>query len=107
LIKQQLKYFIHHNIKAAINGRVLILDGIEKAERNILPILNNLLENREMSLEDGRLLIDSKRYSELTYKSDKIIQVHPDFLVVKFENNQDLHRFTCTAIRRKSFRPST
>jgi hypothetical protein len=27
---------------------VLILEGIEKAERNILPLLNNLLENREM-----------------------------------------------------------
>jgi hypothetical protein len=28
----------------------LILDGLEKAERNVLPTLNNLLENREMSL---------------------------------------------------------
>jgi hypothetical protein len=27
-------------------GRVLILEGIEKAENNVLPILNNLLENR-------------------------------------------------------------
>jgi midasin (ATPase involved in ribosome maturation) len=35
-------------VRAAIEGRVLILEGIEKAERNILPLLNNLLENREM-----------------------------------------------------------
>lgn len=37
-------------VRAAIQGRVLLLEGIEKAERNLLPILNNLLENREMNL---------------------------------------------------------
>lgn len=31
----------------------------------MLPVLNNLLENREMHLEDGRLLIPSDRYDEL------------------------------------------
>ncbi len=41
-------------VRAALNGRVLIIDGLEKAERNVLPTLNNLLENREMSLDDGR-----------------------------------------------------
>lgn len=33
-------------VRAAIEGRVLVLEGIEKAERNVLPVLNNLLENR-------------------------------------------------------------
>ncbi len=42
-------------------GRVLVLEGIEKVERNVLPVLNNLLENREMHLEDGRLLIPAAR----------------------------------------------
>ena len=51
-----------------MNGRVLLLEGIEKAERNVLPVLNNLLENREMHLEDGRLLIPYERY-------DKLLQV--------------------------------
>ena len=37
--------------QAALHGRVLVLEGIEKAERNLLPVLNNLLENREMALE--------------------------------------------------------
>ena len=40
--------------RAAVRGRVLVLEGIDKAERNVLPILNNLLENREMQLDDGR-----------------------------------------------------
>ena len=52
-------------LRAATNGRILILEGIEKAERNVLPILNNLLENREMHLEDGRFLIPAIRYDNL------------------------------------------
>lgn len=52
-------------IAAALYGRVLILEGIEKAERNVLPILNNLLENREMALEDGRFLVAPARYETI------------------------------------------
>lgn len=44
-----------------LSPRILVLEGIEKAERNVLPVLNNLLENREMHLEDGRLLIPADR----------------------------------------------
>lgn len=58
-------YFDQSAVRAAINGRVLVIDGIEKAERNVLPVLNNLLENREMHLEDGRFLIPSQRYDKL------------------------------------------
>ena len=43
-------------LRAAMHGRILILDGVEKAERNVLPLLNNLLENREMAMEDGTFL---------------------------------------------------
>lgn len=52
-------------VRAALCGRILILDGIEKAERNVLPTLNNLLENREMALDDGRFLVSSTRYDAL------------------------------------------
>lgn len=45
-----------------------MLEGLEKAERNVLPVLNNLLENREMQLEDGRFLMSAQRY-------DKLLQV--------------------------------
>lgn len=47
-------------LAAALQGRILILDGVEKAERNVLPTLNNLLENREMTLLDGRRLVSSR-----------------------------------------------
>ena len=48
-----------------MNGRVLIVEGIEKAERNVLPVLNNLLENREMQLDDGRFLTSAAHYDKL------------------------------------------
>uniref|UniRef100_A0A182RBI3 von Willebrand factor A domain-containing protein 8 n=1 Tax=Anopheles funestus TaxID=62324 RepID=A0A182RBI3_ANOFN len=58
----------YHNqsaVRAAIEGRILLIEGVEKTERNVLPILNNLLENREMHLEDGRFLIAAKNYDAL------------------------------------------
>jgi len=33
-------------VRAALHGRILLLEGLEAAERNVLPTLNNLLENR-------------------------------------------------------------
>ncbi|XP_030379165.1 von Willebrand factor A domain-containing protein 8 [Scaptodrosophila lebanonensis] len=63
---------IYHDqcaVRAALHGRVLVLDGVEHAERNVLPILNNLLENREMHLENGKFLMAPERY-------DKLLETH-------------------------------
>lgn len=76
-------------VQAAIYGRVLILEGLEKAERNILPILNNLLENREIQLEDGRFLMNPHKYDHLLKTHSKeeldklnLVRVHPRFRVI-------------------------
>jgi MoxR-like ATPase len=73
-------------VRAALNGSVLILDGIQYAERNVLPLLNNLLENREMNLEDGRLLVSMQRYKELTEANpgmgSSLVPVHEDFRII-------------------------
>jgi hypothetical protein len=76
-------------VRAAAEGRVLVLEGIEKAERNVLPVLNNLLENREMHLEDGRLLIPAARYDKLLEEHSqkeldqwKLVRVSEDFRVI-------------------------
>ncbi|KAJ3144684.1 von Willebrand factor A domain-containing protein 8, partial [Irineochytrium annulatum] len=77
-------------VRAAVEGRLLVLDGIEKAERNVLPILNNLLENREMSLEDGRFLVSPKRWdglmeggrAESEMKKWKLVKTSPKFTVI-------------------------
>eukprot|EP00913_Durusdinium_trenchii_P006748 g6344.t1 len=57
-------------------GRVLILEGLEKAERNVLPVLNNLLENREMQLEDGRFLVAPQRYDRLVKEGKDTTQLN-------------------------------
>ncbi|KAL5256307.1 hypothetical protein ACHWQZ_G011506 [Mnemiopsis leidyi] len=69
-------------VRAACEGRALIIEGIERAEQNLLPILNNLLENREMHLEDGRFLVAHQRYDSLLHPSTDLVRVHPDFWVI-------------------------
>ena len=76
-------------VRAALEGRVLVLEGIEKVERNVLPVLNNLLENREMHLEDGRLLIPAARYDSLLAEHGaevmekwRLMRVSEDFRVI-------------------------
>ncbi|CAK9081366.1 unnamed protein product, partial [Durusdinium trenchii] len=73
-------------VRAALQGRVLVLEGIEKAERNVLPLLNNLLENREMQLEDGRFLMSHGRVTgsgKVKGNQDlKLEPVHPEFIVI-------------------------
>ncbi|KAK3095149.1 hypothetical protein FSP39_010820 [Pinctada imbricata] len=65
-IRSGTAYYMDQSaVNAALNGRILVLEGIEKAERNVLPILNNLLENREMQLDDGRFLMAAERYDKL------------------------------------------
>ncbi|XP_066993811.2 von Willebrand factor A domain-containing protein 8 [Anabrus simplex] len=83
------KYFDQCAVRAAVEGRILILEGIEKAERNVLPVLNNLLENREMHLEDGRFLIPAKRYDKLLEEHSRedldrwnLVRVSEDFRVI-------------------------
>ena len=56
-------------VRAAVSGRILILDGVERVERNVLPVLNNLLENREAQLEDGRFLMAPGRWDQLAKSS--------------------------------------
>lgn len=42
-----------------------------------MPVLNNLLENREMQLEDGRFLMSADRYDKLLQvRAAKPPQVH-------------------------------
>ena len=71
------RYVNQAPVRAALNGRLLILDGLEKAERNVLPTLNNLLENRELPLDDGTMLVSPDVYD--THKMG--LSVHPDFRV--------------------------
>ena len=72
-------------VRAAINGRLLILDGLEKAERNVLPTLNNLLENRELPLDDGTILVSPEHFE----RHQMGIPVHPNFRVAAIGSLSD------------------
>ena len=70
-------------VRAALQGRILILDGLENAERNVLPTINNLLENREMSLDDGRFMLPRPSAGQLRELNPKHLAfVDPRFRVV-------------------------
>ncbi|KAJ4490439.1 AAA domain-containing protein [Lentinula aciculospora] len=69
-------------VNAVKYGRLLILEGIEKAERGIMPILNNLLENREMNLDDGTHIIHPHRYDLFEDRQDNFIPAHKNFRVI-------------------------
>jgi len=78
-------YFDQSAVNAALHGRILIVEGLEKVERNVMPVLNNLLENREIALEDGRFLLPRDRYDQLTEEqriASRLVPVHPRFRVI-------------------------
>ncbi|KAK7198606.1 AAA domain protein [Novymonas esmeraldas] len=54
-------------VSAAVEGQLLVLEGLERVERNVLPVINNLLENREMHLDNGSVLIHPARYDSLLH----------------------------------------
>ncbi len=67
--------------------------GMEKCERNVLPVLNNLLENREMTLEDGRFLMSPSRY-------DSLLKTYPrnvEQLTNTTHGRRDEEDATCTS----------
>ncbi|KAG8224293.1 hypothetical protein J437_LFUL005099, partial [Ladona fulva] len=115
-------YFDQSAVRAATEGRVLVLEGIEKVERNVLPLLNNLLENREMHLEDGRFLLPASRYDKLLQEHSKeeldqwkLVRVDEDFRVIAlglpvpryFGNPLDpplRSRFQARDVKEKSFK---
>jgi hypothetical protein len=94
IVGDSVSYFDQAPVRAAVHGRVLVLDGIENAERNVLPCLNNLLENREMALDDGSFLSDKIAPVAVRQEAGvsppglssgaaaRIVPVHPDFRVI-------------------------
>ncbi|SCZ96734.1 BZ3500_MvSof-1268-A1-R1_Chr4-1g06667 [Microbotryum saponariae] len=83
--KAQLVYTDSSAVRAAKLGSLLILDGIERCERGVLPTLNNLLENREINLEDGTHIVSADRYDLMVKNGEDttlFIPAHRDFRVI-------------------------
>lgn len=71
-------------VRAALCGRVLVVEGVERAERNVLPVLNNLLENREMQLDDGRTIVAHQRYHALLQVRECILRASSPIRLLSF-----------------------
>ena len=52
----KIRMFFFIILSSCILVYSIALIGMEKCERNVLPLINNLLENREINLPDGRPL---------------------------------------------------
>lgn len=59
-------------VRAALEGKILILDGIEKAERNVLPTLNNLLGTLILNLVLSCTLFDQSHLFVFNRKSRNV-----------------------------------
>jgi hypothetical protein len=86
-----VRYELAPPLRAALCGRVLVLEGVEKAERNVLPLLNNLLENREMALDDGRFLVGPEAGPGGGGAAD-VLRCSKDFVVVAIGLPQPAYR---------------
>lgn len=76
-------------VRAMKNGSLLIIEGVQRAERNVMPLLNNILENREANLADGTQLVPANRVEGLRKMAEaeggspsRFIPVHPNFRTI-------------------------
>jgi hypothetical protein len=77
-------------VRALIAGRLLILDGLHRVDANVLPLLNSLLEAREMQLDDGRLVVSPEHFEDLLHRGNSrqqlerngLVACHPNFRVL-------------------------
>ena len=70
-------------VRAAKNGRILVIDEADKAPVEVVALLKGLIEDRELALPDGRTL----RYETdmISANSDTVV-IHPDFRVWALAN---------------------
>jgi MoxR-like ATPase len=59
-------------LKAAVNGDICILDGVDKLGKDTLSTLQSLVHNRELSLPNGQRLVRADRF-------DKANHSYPNF----------------------------
>jgi hypothetical protein len=76
-------------IKAAREGRVLVVDEADKAPLEVIGVLKCLVEDEEMLLADGRRLLSPARClieRELHGDSANVVEIHKDFSMFVLAN---------------------
>lgn len=78
-------------IQAALDGKLAILDGIDKVHPSTLSVIHSLVHDREVHLYDGQRLVTQDRYNEIKKENDlsdeqmvssKILKIHPSFRII-------------------------
>ena len=70
-------------VKAVKNGRMLVLDEVDKAPPEVVGVLKQLVERGSMTLSDGRSISPGDAADETAPNS---ISTHPDFAIVMLAN---------------------
>jgi MoxR-like ATPase len=81
-------------VEAAVNGDLLILDGVHRLKDDTLMSLRRLIQDRELELLDGTRLLNYDKYdslmADLSKKGiqldDKVLRIHPAFRYLIWEN---------------------
>merc|ERR550514_2501523 len=60
-------------------GRVLVVDEADKAPLEVVVVLKGLAEDGEMSLADGRRILNMTVASEFGGSGPEVIPIHPEF----------------------------
>jgi MoxR-like ATPase len=78
-------------VKAAIEGSIAILDQIEVLSFGTLSSIQQLIQDREISLPDGTLLVKFDKFNKLSQKAGyspkllaerRVIPIHPSFRII-------------------------
>jgi MoxR-like ATPase len=78
-------------VNAALEGRIAIIDGLDRLFPGTLALLNQLTQDREISLHDGTRLVSSETFAEMLSEqkispaelnAKGIIEIHPAFKII-------------------------
>ena len=73
-------------VRAAREGRILVVDEADKAPTYVTAILKALVEDRSMLLADGRRIVDAEEMEGFPPSDREHIALHPDFRVIALAN---------------------
>ena len=77
-------------VRAARDGRVLVVDEADKAPLEVVCLLKALAEDGELVLYDGRRLLSHQRLlaegGDVANPPPDIILIHPDFVLMVLAN---------------------
>ncbi|KAJ3641595.1 hypothetical protein Zmor_028095 [Zophobas morio] len=78
-------------VLAALEGKIAVLDGINRIHPSTLSVLHRLVQDRELQLHDGKRLMSDERYQSIKQSFDLtdhqmtesgILPIHPDFRII-------------------------